>query len=390
MKTGLMRKLVCALLSLSLLALPLRDAAAAVKKKRITVSQELKARLDSGDVVLSRKAVGGAAGALVRNPEDKAAGEPITVTIYLVWKSLAPVIGAGAGIVKFLKAAREVGKAYLKAKEKYPDNAQKIKEETRLALLDANMDVGVGIIVDKLVEWAGKQLAKAVPLAGDVAQGIDTWDLATGAWNLIRDPEAGKDLSGFLEYGGVLASDAIGSFQNTADVLLGVQEDVTDEIKCRTTVNVPSTFVNPVADTPRTVSFSENFSGALSATPDHVGSYNSSLSFSGTGGRTGALEALLAQTMSGYFKGYVCCANTLVGVSVTGSVTGVGVLVHGRPISALAKLSMQGIGDFNTAMGPFTINPDFTSHGTFNGNTFDPFTGLSTGDVVLYYTARPR
>lgn len=397
MKTGLMRKFICVMLSLALLALPSQDIAAAVKKERVAVSLELNARLDSGDAVLSKKAVGGAAGVLVKDPEDKAAGEPLTIAaLYAIWKALGPVIGAGSKVVSFLQKVSAVGEVYLSAKERHPGDTQEIIRATNVALALAGLELGLELGLEKVVDIvAGAVAKKGVPIVGDAAQVVELWDLTTGAWNLISDKDTLKNLGGFMEFAeapGAAASIGAGIgvvnvVTNPAGALIN---HVVDGIKDKTAIGTHGNFVNPVADTPRTVSFSEGFSGVLSAIPDHLGSSNSSLSFSGTGARTGALETLLTQNMNGRFKAYIGWANTLVNVPVTGSVTGVGVLVHGRPISAMAKLSMQGIGDFDTAWGPFTINPNAASYGTFNGNTFDPFTRASTGDVVLYYNARPR
>ncbi|MGC8727871.1 MAG: hypothetical protein ACP5SD_01260 [Elusimicrobiales bacterium] len=151
------------------------------------------------------------------------------------------------------------------------------------------------------------------------------------------------------------------------------------------------TFSNPIENTPQTISFTETFSGYLSATPDYFLSPGSNITFSNLEGqRTGTYEGKIIQNMSGRFDaregGW---ANTIVNAPVNGYVSGNAVVYHNRPINCIAQLILNGILDFKSAIGPFTINTNGSSYGTFRGNTFDIFDpNHITGDVVLYYNAR--
>jgi len=365
------------------------------RRIKIRISRAVKNKIDSGDVIISKKAFSGVKVKIVKNPQDKEAGQALSIDMPI--DTIAKT-GAQFSAWKIIKQNMEMEKKYPEiAKEKGFGNSKirkELGEESAIDLLsDILIEEGIGVslsdveyflddknsLLDKGVK-AGEmilvgKIEKKIPLVGTLIEmPLLTWDMV---------PEIMESLF-WAKYSGERAVEGIGWLVDY--YVFGKCND------CGDNGGTQNFVTNPIDSAPQKISFTETFSGYNSATPDYPGSPSSTLTFSGLAGeRTGIFPALLIQNMHGRFEGYGGIANTLKNWPINGYIKGNGILVNGRPITCQAQLSMFGIGDFESALGPFTINADGTSYGTFTGYTFDILNpDVITGDVVLYYTAKPQ
>jgi hypothetical protein len=373
MKNNILKQgLTCFISGLILLA-PFGDALAK-GNERETLSGSLEARIAKKDVVLSVKAKDGGRVELLQNPKDHDAGLPVPAIVAAV---------AGAYIV--IKEINSIAETLnLAADILAITNSEKTPSEKRQMFSVLVAKHGVDALVHKALPWLPITTDEVITaLSPDLLFSQKVFEITKGITGNILD------VSGIIGLTDKAIAVITGESLNLPPTFREIGDSLTDATRSIPSANILVT--NPVDNTPQTISFSETFSGFNSATPDYDGSPNSTLTFSElTGERTGVLQGGLIQYMDGRFEAYEGSANTLVGVPISGRVTGIGIFIHGRPISAQAMLSMEGIGDFRTAMGPFTINPNGTSAGTFLGNTFNYIDNTPTGDVVLNYSAYPQ
>jgi hypothetical protein len=387
------KKIFCVFLSFLLVFSQL--AYATPGKNIIKTSKKIKQEYDKKNIVFTKKAKNGVKVKIIENPKEKEAGDGGILAIILI----SALLAAGAeftGQMVHQSNERRKGRDY---------------QMDMNEIVKAGVVGGVEGLVGEVVEGADVIVEAGVnvyenkgdPIKStiDTLQGIINvsplgkygqdaaemvWDSITtnlpllykGLWDLQGDVnnyirEYIRD-SGFSPYG-LLMWDFLthdyGSMYKDFQLTLNN---------------------NPIESSPQTVTFSETFSGYCSAVADYPGANSSNITFSNLEGkRTGVLSFNLIQTMSGRFQGYEgVYANTFYNVPINGEISGEAVYMHNRPVVAQAQLILSGILDFKSAVGPFTINPDGTSFGTFKGHTFDFFDpNRTTGDVTLYYRAYP-
>lgn len=378
--SSVFKKILCVFLSFLVVFSQL--AYATPGKNIIKTSKEIKQEYDKKNIVFTKKAKNGVKIKIIENPEEKEAGIAIVDDIII----LAIIAGGATLAGEMMRQNNERRKG-----KNYQINMNKVVEDTVVGGVegvggavveggDAVVEAAVNTYEDKgdpikstvdtiigitpfkpLFEYGG-DLIESLKYAGE-----DLKELNKDIKNYIRD-------SGFSSYG-VLMWDSF--TYDYGDMYKDFQLILNN---------------NPIESSPQTVTFSETFSGYCSAVADYPGANSSNITFSNLEGkRTGVLPFNLIQTMSGRFQGYEgVYANTFYDASINGEISGESVYMHNRPVVAQAQLILSGILDFKSAVGPFTINPDGTSFGTFKGHTFDFFDpNRATGDVTLYYRASP-
>jgi hypothetical protein len=408
--SSVFKKILCVFLSFLVVFSQL--AYATPGKNIIKTSKEIKQEYDKKNIVFTKKAKNGVKVKIIENPKEKEAGVFLIDDAIIIGVIIGGIIVSGEMIRQ--NNARRRG-------EKYEPNYTK-------AIVN-----GVGAAVSEKLGETGKDMTsaekgvrKGLSTITDVAvDSYDSYEENKGDVNTVE--VVGKNL---ISAGIYIISEPLETLVNVGETAGEYIPDVIESLKYTSKdLNELNNYVkdyirdsgfspygllmwdslthnyggmnedfrlilnnNPIESSPQTVTFSETFSGYCSAVADYPGANSSNITFSNLEGkRNGVLPFNLIQTMSGRFQGYEgVYANTFYDASINGEISGESVYMHNRPVVAQAQLILSGILDFKSAVGPFTINPDGTSFGTFKGHTFDFFDpNRATGDVTLYYRASP-